>query len=285
MVVACAEHGCHVYMEKPFCRTLEEADDMVRAMEMRHLKLGIAHTTRYTPALPVVQKVIEGGEIGDVLEVRARGKEDPNRGGGEDLWVLGSHMLDIMRVFTGDPETCYATVKFKGRPVTSADVTEGNEGIGPLAGDAINAMYTFKGNNIAGYFASHRGRAGQPPRFGQQIFGSKGVIEILSGHGNTCWLLRDGSWSPGRSGAKWEPLSSQGVGQPEAAQSSHNAGNLAAVLDLIDAIEKDRNPKSSMYDARAATEMIVAIFESHRVGGPVSFPLENRKNPLTMLKT
>jgi predicted dehydrogenase len=270
-------------MEKPFCRTLEEADEMVRALEMRHLKLAIAHTSRYTPALPVVQHVIAGGEIGDVLEVRARGKEDSKRGGGEDLWVLGSHMLDLMRVFTGDAESCYATVKVNGKPATRSDVSEGNEGIGPLTGETVNAMYTFKGNNITGYFASHRDRAGQPPRFGQQIFGSKGVIEILSGHGNTCWLLKDASWSPGRSGAKWVPLSSRGVGQPEGEQASHNAGNLAAVLDLIDAIEKDRNPISSMYDARGATEMIVAIFESHRLRGPASFPLKNRKNPLTML--
>jgi hypothetical protein len=57
-----------------------------------------------------------------------------------------------------------------------------------------------------------------------------------------------------------------------------------AVLDLIEAIENDRQPKSSMYDARAATEMIVGVFESHRVGSPVMFPLENRKNPLAMLK-
>ncbi len=57
------------------------------------------------------------------------------------------------------------------------------------------------------------------------------------------------------------------------------------MLDLIDAIEKDRQPVSSVYDARAATEMIVSVFESHRQGGPVSVPLENRKNPLTLLKS
>ncbi|MEX2286716.1 MAG: Gfo/Idh/MocA family oxidoreductase [Planctomycetaceae bacterium] len=282
MVVGAAEHACHVYMEKPFCRTLEEADEMVLALEMRHLKLAIAHTTRYAPVLPTVHKLIKDGEIGDVLEVRARGKEDSKRGGGEDLWVLGSHMLDLMRTFTGDVETCYATVKVDGRPVTQSDVSEGNEGIGPLAGDSINAMYTFQGNNITGYFGSHRDRAGQPPRFGLQVFGSKGIIEMLSGPVHTCQLLKDPAWSPGRSGAKWLPVSAAGIGKP-GSDDGHQSGNLSAVLDLIDAIEKDRQPISSMYDARAATEMIVGIFESHRARGPVSFPLTNRKNPLTML--
>lgn len=27
MALACAEFGCHMYMEKPFCRTLGEADE------------------------------------------------------------------------------------------------------------------------------------------------------------------------------------------------------------------------------------------------------------------
>ncbi len=27
-----------------------------------------------------------------------------------------------------------------------------------------------------------------------------------------------------------------------------------------------------------------AVFDSHRIGGPVDIPLENRQNPLSMLK-
>jgi hypothetical protein len=38
-----------------------------------------------------------------------------------------------------------------------------------------------------------------------------------------------------------------------------------------------------MYDGRAALEMILATYESYRLNGPVKFPLENRKHPLTLL--
>ena len=283
MALACAEHGCHMYMEKPLCRTLQEADDIVRTCEMRHLKLAVAHGNRYTPQLSVAKNLIAQGEIGDVLELRARGKEDSRRGGGEDLWVLGTHMLDLMRAVAGDVASCFATATQKGRPVTKADVYDGNEGIGPLAADGIDAVYSFK-NGMAGYFASHRGMAGSPSRFGLKVFGSKGIIEFQSGYLRTAYLLKDPSWSPGRSGAKWVPISSNGVGKPETQTAPHRA-NKAAVLDLLDAIENDRQPISSAYHARSATEMIVAVFESHRVGGPVTFPLKNRKNPLTMLKS
>lgn len=85
MLLAAADAGCHVYMEKPFCRTLAECDEVIREFEMRHLHLGIAHITQYSPVLDAVSKIIQAGEIGDVLELRGRGKED-QRGGGEDLW-------------------------------------------------------------------------------------------------------------------------------------------------------------------------------------------------------
>jgi predicted dehydrogenase len=282
MVMAALEHGCHVYMEKPFVPTLEQADDIVRGCEMRHLKLAIAHTNRYSPTRSVLRGLIKRGEIGDVLEYRARGKEDARRGGGEDLWVLGTHMLDLMRSFAGDVKSCFACVTVKGKPITKADVHNGNEGIGPLAGDGINAMYAFH-NGQTGYFASHRGAGGSPSRFGIQIFGTKGVLEMTSGYNQTAWLLKDPSWSPGRSGRKWVPVSSAGVGKPAPRGGSLHRGNIDAVKDLIQAIERDRQPISSVYDARAATEMIVSAFESQRQGKPVEFPLKNRKNPLTML--
>lgn len=281
LALACAEHGCHMYMEKPFTRTLAEADEVVAACEMRHLKLAIAHNNRYTPQLAVIKRLIRDGEIGDVLELRARGKED-HRGGGEDLWVLGTHMLDLMRAVNGDVESCYATVTQKGKPVTSADVSEGNEGIGPLAGDGVDAMYHFA-NGTTGFFASHRGKAGSPSRFGLTIYGSKGVIALDSGYLKPAYILKDSSWSRGTTDSHWQPISSQGIDRPETQSHGPHGSNMAVALDLIAAIEADRQPKSSMYDARAAVEMIAAVFESHRTGGPVSLPLATRRNPLTLL--
>jgi predicted dehydrogenase len=282
MILACVERGCHIYMEKPFCRTLEEADSIVAAVERKHVKLAIAHQARYSPMVPVVKRLIAEERLGKVLEIRARGKED-RRGGAEDLWVLGTHMFDLMRNFAGNATACQATLLQDGRPVTKADVGEGNEGLGPLAGDAVDARYTFP-NGINGYFASHRGMAGSPSRFGLQIFGSKGIVEILSGFLPSVKFLPDASWSPGRSGIQWVSVSSNGIGKPESLKDTGlHGGNVAAVKDLIAAIEEDRAPLGNVYEARGATEMILAAFESHRLQGPVAMPLQNRKHPLTLL--
>lgn len=282
MVLECASRGMHMYLEKPLCRTLAEADEMVDACERTHVKLAVAHQTRYSPKIAVVKEMLASGKIGRVLEYRGRGKEDA-RGGGEDLWVLGTHIMDLMRNLGGQPSSCFGVVATAGHAIGSADVVGGNEGIGPLAGDSVRAIYSMPDGSAA-YFASQRNAAGKPSRFGLQIFGSAGVIEMLTGYLPSVKYLADGGWSPGRSRAAWKDVSSAGIGQPEPIRDGGLlAGNVAAVNDLLDAIEQDRQPISSVYEARAAAEMIVAVFESQRLGRAVELPLKDRGNPLTKL--
>ncbi len=256
---------------------------MVRALEMRHLKLGIAHISQYSPVLTMVLKLIRNGEIGEVLEIRGRGKED-RRGGGEDLWVLGSHVFGLMRSLGGGhPLSCTATVSSKGHPVTKADVVEGAEGIGLLAGDRLDARYGFPGG-VTGFFASKRAAGGRPTRFGLQIFGSRGIIEMQSGYLSPAYILKDSSWSPGRTGSQWETITSAGIGQPEPRKDgSYQGGHIAAITDLIHAVEQETDTKCSAEDCRGIVEMIAGVFESHRQGGPVALPLETRVNPLSLL--
>jgi len=282
MVLEAARRGIHVYMEKPFCRNLEEADRIVAAVQKHDIKLAIAHQTRYSPRLQVVRDMIMDGKLGNILELRGRGKED-GRGGGEDLWVLGSHVMNLMHTISGEPNFCYGYVMQEGHRVTKADVAEGKEGIGPLAGDELHAMYGMD-DGVTAYFSSRRRQGGSPTRFGLQIFGSKGILEIFTGYLPHVNFLPDPSWSPGRTGSKWVPVSSAGVGQPEPLKDTGlHGGNVAAVKDLIAAIEEDRHPECNVFEARTTVEMIASVFESHRQNKPVNFPLETRKNPLSLL--
>ena len=255
---------------------------MVRACEEKHVKLAIAHQTRYSPKIKVLKELIGEGKIGRLLELRGRGKED-HRGGGEDLWVLGTHIFDLMRIFAGEARSCFAKVTQDGRPVAHSDVKEGNEGLGPLAGDGIEASFEMEHGSTA-FFSSHRRQAARPSRFGLTLFGSKGVIQMHTGLLPDVHILEDPSWSPGRTGSAWKPISSMGIGKLEPLKNTGlHGGTLLIAADLIEAIEKDRQPLGSVYQARGATEMIAAVFESHRQGAPVAMPLKNRENPLLSL--
>jgi predicted dehydrogenase len=282
MVVAAAQRGVHMYLEKPLCRTLAEADEMIYACEKTHAKLVIAHTTRQSPKIPVVREMIAGGKIGRIMELRGRGKED-KRGGGEDLWVLGTHVMDLIRLFGGDPQWCFAVVTAGGKRVTAADVVEGNEGIGPLAGDAVAAMYGLP-EVVTAYFASQRSASRGKTRFGLTIYGTDGILQMTTGYLPAVKYLPDSSWSPGQTGVKWQDVTSAGLGKPEPLDRAKDPnGNRPGILELLAAIRENRQPKGSIYDARAAVEMIVAVFESHRLGTVAELPLKNRQNPLTML--
>lgn len=288
MVLACAEFGCHMLMEKPMAQTLAQADEMVAACEAKHLKIAVAHQARHSPRMPHVLEAVAGGRLGRILELRARGKED-HRGGGEDMMVLGTHLMDLMRLLAGDASWCSARVFEKGVPIAREHVRDGNEGIGPLAGDEILATYGFN-HPAAGFFGSQRARAGAGARWGLAVYGEKGILTI-GGAGMpgfpSVFLTEDPSWSPGASKARWIEITSAGFDKAETATDLHPQfpANRRMALDLIRAIETDTQPKGSMYDGRAALEMILAVYESQRQGAPVPLPLKNREHPLQKLKT
>lgn len=286
MILASIEAGAKgLYVEKPFCRDLAEADAIVAACAQSGTKLALAHRNRYHPVLPVVVKMIEEGAIGRWLEIRARGKEDA-RGGSLDLWVLGSHLLNLCHYLTGEPRSVSATVLQDGRPVVAADVKDGAEGIGPLAGNEVHARFeTEKG--IPVFFDSVAGAGVKETGFGIQLIGTEGVIDLRADAEPNAHYFAGSPFRPGGDAKSWVPITSAGAGKPEPITDIRAlvGGHQGPVRDLIAAIREDRAPLCSDKDGRVVLEMTMAIFESHRRGGAItSMPLEERASPLTMLQ-
>lgn len=281
LVLAAVERGVKgIYLEKPLCRTLAEADEMVEACRKANTKVALAFQTRYCPKLTVIRELIESGKIGKVIEYRARGKEDA-RGGAEDLWVLGPHLMNLIHYFSGEPKSCYAEVLAGGKPIGKGDVTAGKEGISLLAGDEVHAMYRMNDGATA-YFDTIRS-AGGGPRFGLWIMCTKGCIEMQTNYLAQAFVLPHTSWSVPRGKKPWLPITTAGVDKPEPMTGGPHEGNVAAVKDLIAAVEQDRKPLADITDARVALEMVVAPFESQRQGRAVPMPLANRHDPLSMI--
>jgi predicted dehydrogenase len=279
MVLACAEHGASIFLEKPIAQTLQQADEMVEACRTHHVKCAIAHQTRYSPRLKVIKDLITDGRIGDVLEVRGHGKEDP-RGGGQDMMVLGTHAFDLMRYLIGNPRWCMSRIQTEWRKAVAGDVREGGEQMRWIVGDHIAAYFGF-GGVATGSFHTHRAKDGVGSRYWLEIRGSKGVIHVGYGILPPAYLCEDPSGMFGRSKKPWQEITSAGAGKPETVEAKAiGNGNILIVNDLIEAIEKDRLPIGSIEDGRDALEMIMAVYESHRHERPVDLPLRNRKHPL-----
>lgn len=275
---ACAEIGASVYSEKPMALSLEEADAMLAVCEKRKVKTAFAHQARPNPTVVHAKKCLDDGLIGDLVEIRARGKED-SRAGGEDLMVLGTHGMYLMRFLAGDPIWCTARVLEKGKEITIDNRRAATEPLGPVAGDTIHATYAFA-KGVQGHFDSAKQAKGTGGRYGVMLFGTKGILSLGPGELANVTYLPDPLW---HSGAQWQPLPDAPSNDDPSGLKGAAASNKRIVEDLLRAIETDGQCMASGYECRAALEMIHAVYAAHLSGARVAFPLKDRKHPLGSL--
>jgi predicted dehydrogenase len=281
MTQAAVEVGAHVFVEKPMAVSVAEADAMVAAVEKHRLRAAVGHPMRLAPAVVHLKKLLGDGLIGDLLEMRARGKED-SRAGGEDLIVCGWHCHYLMRFFAGGPLWCSARVTQGGREITLADRRAGSIPLGPVAGDSVQASYAFPGG-VQGYFASQKGHA-RGNDFQIVLYGTKGVAQIHIGPEPRIFCLADPLWSPGKSGKAWQPLpGAPGSADPALGLRADPANQRRLVMDLIRVVETGGQSVASCCEGRAVLEMIMAVYASHLAGGRAALPLKQRSHPLGVL--
>ena len=283
MALAAIEAGARgIYMEKPFCRTPGEADEIVAACSKAGTRLAVAHRNRWHPALVHAKKLVEDGGIGRLLEVRCRGKEDA-RGGGVDLWVLGTHDLNLALLFTGPAAACTATMLADGKPATPADITQGSDAVGPVAGNELHARWETE-SGVPIFFDSIA-KAGTPEvNFGVQLIGTKGLIDFRIDLPKFAHVVFGSPTLATNEPRVWTPITSAGVGKPEPDAELHRrlAAHIIPALDLLAAIEENRPPLCSDRDAAATIEMVCAAFASHRRNSArVSLPLASREHPFS----
>ena len=288
MVIAAAESGARGLMcEKPFAPTLAQADAMLEACSRNGVRVAVAHR-RANAYEQHGKRLIDEGAIGQVHSIRSRGKED-HRSGAMDLMVLGTHMMDSMRFMAGaDVSWASGRVTQDGRDVTAEDIREGDEEVGLIAGNGVDAFFAFE-NGIAGHFESHPGNPGadrSSRSFGFEVHGTRGIIALRNSPDGEMYLYPHGQWIPGEADGRWERvyLDEWEIGPGGVTRTGPermHLSNSMIVSELIQAVREDREVAnvSSGEDARAALEMISAVHESHRLQARVELPLRNRENP------
>lgn len=287
MITAAAAAGCHLYVEKPLAATLAEADAILAACERAGVRIAVAHQNRLHPATLHLQRLVSEGRIGRLRLARGYGKMD-RRGGGQDLAVLGTHILDLMRLFAGDAHWCGAELLVGSRLAGADDARAGDEGIGPVLGDGVRATYGFD-DGVLGHFESYRGLGTGETAFGIDLVGDEGQLAYRGGFTKRLFFYPHPYPEPGSTDDRWEQIVIPAAGQHEqfgdeppddaARFALHQCANLRLVLDLIAAIEEDREPASSGQRARAALELIQAVAVAHAAGGRIALPLTAGAHP------
>jgi len=114
ITLAAVEAGKHVLVEKPAARTAAELEPVMAAAKKHGVKVHVGFNHRYHRALRKAKQIVEAGELGELMFIRARyghgarlgydkeWRANPALSGGGELIDQGPHLIDLSRWFLGD---------------------------------------------------------------------------------------------------------------------------------------------------------------------------------------
>lgn len=155
--LAAAKAGKHCLIEKPFSRTVREADAIVEAADQYRVQIMPAYNLRWSPGNQELKRIVDSGVLGTIYQVRRRhghdlysrnrydagqimnGTADPwidgDREGRGALYWAGSHTLLWLLWMFGMPESVAAMngTVVRGLPVEDNQVSVFHYADGMLA--------------------------------------------------------------------------------------------------------------------------------------------------------
>jgi predicted dehydrogenase len=106
--------GIHVLVEKPGARHADELRALPQLAAERDVRVRVGFNHRYHRAFRRAKRIVDAGELGPLLYLRARyghggrlgyageWRAQPHRSGGGELVDQGVHLIDLARWFLGD---------------------------------------------------------------------------------------------------------------------------------------------------------------------------------------
>ena len=189
MVVAAAEAGKQIICEKPLANTLEEAEQMVAAVEAAGVSHLLMHNYRRLPAVALAKRMVDDGRLGQIYHFRARYLQDwalspdlelvwrfdSKLAGSGALGDLGSHVIDLGRYLCGEVAELAATSEtfIKRRPVEA-----GSSEMAEVTVDDAAALCVRFANGAIGTIEASRFAPGRKNFNTFEINGSKGSLSF-----------------------------------------------------------------------------------------------------------
>jgi predicted dehydrogenase len=218
MVKAALEAGKNVLCEKPFTVTSAEAQELLDLAESKKLVHCVEHNLRYYPVVQQIRRMVEAGDLGDILIVQGTYSQDwllydtdwnwridaSDNGALRVMGDIGSHWMDMIQHLTGlkitrilaDLATFHKTRKrpkgsvetFSGKTLSPTDYYEV-----PVDTDDFAAVLVHLGDKARGAYTVSQMSAGCKNRFSFEIFGTKAGVgwnqerpdELWIGHRNS----------------------------------------------------------------------------------------------------
>ena len=293
LAIAAARAGKHVIVEKPMTVDLTEADAMVEEARRAGVTLGVIFQRRWWPAAQQVRVAIDAGRIGQPVlgqcalswwRTRAYYARDAWRGrwdteGGGVLTNQGIHAIDMFQWFMGEVEEVFGRWANLTHPYIEVE-------------DNAAAVLRFRNGALGVITATTSARLSHTRITIHGANGaSVGVIEEPEGAVgyNDVWTI------PGEEHVVAESLAAhvaageyiyradQETNQTEAphywptayryTRAAEPSYHTRQLQEFAQAIQAGRPPLVTGEEGRKSLEILLAIYESNRSGGPVRLPL------------
>lgn len=260
--------GCHVFCEKPFTATIEEADELIALSRTAGRWLVVNQEFRFMETNQAVKRSIGRPGFGELLFLSAH-QTFPRSASAEAGWreqdtqrtckEFGIHVLDLCRYF------------FDEEPIRIyARMPRGRHAAGPDNLDLIELG--FSGDRVA-HVTLDRLAKGRHRYLDMRIDGSEGTIETSLGgrlaihagiHGATKRAFFDVDFSRGGRarlyhGERFKTIASE----PSGIFAQATASLLRA---FIGALDNGTTPPCHAEDARRSLALVLAAYQSDAMG-------------------
>ena len=240
--IAAARAGKHVFCDKPMATSATDAERIVRECEKAGVTLGVNFHNRQMPCFIETRRIVQSGEIGNVLMVQleasagvgaasvaASWRTDPKMAGLGTSMNVGTHVYDILRFILGS-EITLVSAMFDTAPgaMESTSLTTFRFANGALAQLNVNQSTPNPHNDFV-------------------IYGSKGRITGRA-------LTRS------RAGGELQVLLNDGTSRQQAypAINAHEA----CVIDFSKALIESRAPAATGIDGLRSVQLTDAMGKS-----------------------
>ena len=242
--------GKHVICEKPIAMNLEEADRMIETAHELGLWLLITLNERFLPAHRKIKELITDGRLGKPFLMNASLAGDVlllmndayhwkgtwDRAGGGAFFDTGTHIVDLMHYWFGEPNTVTATLKrLIAKPENKAD---------------DNAAVTFEyGDDLIVNLVVSYTVQNEPWSEKKFIYGTGGDVSMISEAVVPMFFVENGA--------------------PQIVEVEHNAdwwswSHDRCLRHFVDVILEGAQPTVTDEDARAALKSILFAYQSAR---------------------
>jgi predicted dehydrogenase len=205
--------GKHVLCEKPLATSVEEASQLVKLAAETKLRNATFHNLRYYPVVQQMRRMVEDGELGEILVLQGTYSQDwllydtdwnwridsKANGPSRCLADIGSHWCDMAEHITGqritslcaDLQTFHKTRKrpkgpietFAGKTLRPEDYVEV-----PIDTEDFGAVMFRMGDRTRGIYTASQVSAGRKNCLRMEIYGSKSSVAWDGERPDELWI-------------------------------------------------------------------------------------------------